>query len=224
MHPFEIMCEPIRRTIVEILACGEHTSGEIADAIIEQFGVGRPAVQHHLAILLRDGWVRTADDWPSKFYILEPDAIESLEARVLELRARWDARTGFFDSGDPLTHFPGSAAAAEAAPAAEAEAEAEAEAAASASGAGAQSGTGTGTRTPTRVARETKRGRRGHGMDPDDPWRHPSVGAAGTVGTVGTVGAAGAARAAATARTPGAAARAPERTNGRLPKEPPTRR
>lgn len=191
MHPFEIMAEPIRRTIVEILACGEHTSGEIADAIIEQFGVGRPAVQHHLAILSRDGWVRTADDWPSKFYILEPDAIELLEASVLELRARWDARTGFFDSGDPLTHFSASAAAARAP---------------SDTGTDTGAGTGTGTRpstrTRTRVARNTKRGRRGHGMDPDDPWRHPSTETAGTARPAGT---------------------APERTNGRLPKEPPTR-
>ncbi|MDQ1587788.1 MAG: hypothetical protein QOJ77_953, partial [Microbacteriaceae bacterium] len=33
MHPFEIMAEPIRRRIVEILASGEHSAGEVVDVI-----------------------------------------------------------------------------------------------------------------------------------------------------------------------------------------------
>jgi hypothetical protein len=28
MHPFQIMSDPVRRSIVEILASGEHASGE----------------------------------------------------------------------------------------------------------------------------------------------------------------------------------------------------
>ncbi len=54
MHPFEILAEPIRRRIVEILASGEHFSGDIEAVIIHEFGVGRSAVQHHLAVFRRN--------------------------------------------------------------------------------------------------------------------------------------------------------------------------
>ncbi|MGC5170719.1 hypothetical protein ACLQ2Q_08695 [Microbacterium sp. DT81.1] len=61
MHPFEVMAEPIRRRIVEILAVGEHPSSIIVDVIRFEFSVTSAAVSHHLRVLrgkLPDGFTR----------------------------------------------------------------------------------------------------------------------------------------------------------------------
>ena len=55
MHPFQVMAEPIRRRIVEILASGEHTSGEVCESIAAEFGVTRTAASKHLRILRENG-------------------------------------------------------------------------------------------------------------------------------------------------------------------------
>ncbi len=62
MHPFQVMAEPIRRRIVEILASGEHTSGEICESIAVEFGVTRAAASWHLRILRDNNWVHMRPD------------------------------------------------------------------------------------------------------------------------------------------------------------------
>jgi len=47
VHLSEVMAQPIRRRIVEILASGEHFAGNIDAIIINEFGVRRSAVQRN---------------------------------------------------------------------------------------------------------------------------------------------------------------------------------
>jgi DNA-binding transcriptional ArsR family regulator len=53
-HPFEILAQPIRRRIIEVLAVGDHTAGELCDVVTVENRVSRTAVSHHLATLLWD--------------------------------------------------------------------------------------------------------------------------------------------------------------------------
>ena len=120
------MSEPIRRRIVEMLASGEHLSGEIEAIIIHEFGVGRSAVQHHLAILRRLDWVIVRDDWNMRGYRLNGDVVSRLASEVRRIRRRWNRRIGWVDGVKPPA--------------------------------------------PPKLVLSRK-GRRGRGMDPDDPWR-----------------------------------------------------
>ena len=43
MDVFALLAEPVRYRIVEILATGEHTSGQVAEVLHHEFGVGWPA-------------------------------------------------------------------------------------------------------------------------------------------------------------------------------------
>lgn len=94
VHPFEIMAEPIRRRIVEILASGEHNAGEIQAVVMFEFGVGRSAVDHHLARLKLWGWVFIREEWPNRYYQLEPSVVSSLESATRRLRRLWNKRIG----------------------------------------------------------------------------------------------------------------------------------
>jgi DNA-binding transcriptional ArsR family regulator len=126
VHPFEVMSEPIRRRIVEMLASGEHLSGEIEAIIIHEFGVGRSAVQHHLAILRRLDWVIVRDDWNMRGYRLNGEVVTRLASEVRRIRRRWNRRIGWVDGVKPPA--------------------------------------------PSKLG-VSRKGRRGRGMDPDDPWR-----------------------------------------------------
>jgi DNA-binding transcriptional ArsR family regulator len=128
MHIYEVMAEPIRRRIVEVLASGEHYVGDLELLIRLEFGVGRAAVQHHLKVLREHQFVRTRIDWPYRSYRLDDDFVHTLGREAKRLKRRWAARTGSGIRTDPLA----------------------------------------------KPSLPSRRGYRGHGADPDDPWRHPA--------------------------------------------------
>ena len=94
VHPFQIMTEPIRRRIVEVLASGEHSYSNIVEAISIEFSVTDAAVAWHLAILLDNGWVITRDDYPYRFYRLDDHALRWLRREVRHLEKLWRNRYG----------------------------------------------------------------------------------------------------------------------------------
>lgn len=110
MDPFEALAEPVRRRIIEILASGEHTSGQVADAVGAEFRISRTAVSKHLRLLRNAGYVdvRAEENW--RWYRLDREGFEALENTVAELRAKmdraigWDADTR--QKHDPLAAFP----------------------------------------------------------------------------------------------------------------------
>ena len=51
MHAFDVLGDPVRRRILELLAQGEHASGEIVEVIQGEFAISQPAVSQHLKVL-----------------------------------------------------------------------------------------------------------------------------------------------------------------------------
>jgi len=77
MDPLEALAEPARRRILDILASGEHTAGQIADVVGYEFHISRTAVSKHLRHL-RD-------------------------ARLVDVRGE-AGRVQFDDTGRPANH------------------------------------------------------------------------------------------------------------------------
>ncbi|MEA2131583.1 MAG: hypothetical protein QOJ85_4474, partial [Solirubrobacteraceae bacterium] len=44
MHAFDVLGDPVRRRILELLADGELSSGAVCDVIRREFGISQPAV------------------------------------------------------------------------------------------------------------------------------------------------------------------------------------
>jgi DNA-binding transcriptional ArsR family regulator len=103
MDVFAILAEPVRYRIVEILATGEHSSGQLADVLHHEFGVGWPAVSQHLRMLRGSGFVVRRSEGPSRVYRLDPTALEQLDRRVERLHKFWNARYGWPYRADPLS-------------------------------------------------------------------------------------------------------------------------
>lgn len=102
MNPFEILAEPVRRRIIEVLAGGSHPAGMLTDAVASEFGVSRSAISHHLKILREHAVVRVIPDYTQRLYLLEEDFLLDLDHAVGELFTLWDHRYGFDTDGDPL--------------------------------------------------------------------------------------------------------------------------
>ena len=121
MHAFEVLAEPVRRRILELLANGEVTSGGIVEVIQGEFGITQPAVSQHLKVLRESGFatvravgnrrlysvshgpLRDVDAWLARFrpaWVSPLDALEALSTEVARGKRaqRTSARTAAADS------------------------------------------------------------------------------------------------------------------------------
>ncbi|MGE0493374.1 MAG: ArsR/SmtB family transcription factor [Vulcanimicrobiota bacterium] len=82
------LADPTRRRLVEILARGPRSSGELA----EQFEVSAPAISQHLKTLRQAGLVKVRPEAQRRIYELEPMGMLELVAWVDQMRAFWVPR------------------------------------------------------------------------------------------------------------------------------------
>jgi len=73
---FEILADPTRRRIVEVLRSGEHAVNDI----VEKVGIDQSGVSRHLQILQKAGFVQVHPDGPKRLYSLRPEPFHELEA------------------------------------------------------------------------------------------------------------------------------------------------
>ena len=57
MHALDILGDPVRRRIVELLSQGEAAAGEVGSIVQREFGISQPAVSQHLRVLREAGFV-----------------------------------------------------------------------------------------------------------------------------------------------------------------------
>jgi len=95
MDPFEAMAEPVRRRLVEVLASGSHTAGELAAAVGGEFRISRTAVSKHLRLLRDAGFVDSVADLQWRWYYLKRDGLDSLESAVADLRDKMAGGVGW---------------------------------------------------------------------------------------------------------------------------------
>ena len=75
MDALEVLGDPTRRRVVELLSTGERTAGEIADA----FPQSRPAMSRHLRLLREAGIVTSRAEGTRRVYALNRAPLADLE-------------------------------------------------------------------------------------------------------------------------------------------------
>ncbi len=88
MNIFEVLADPRRRHIVELLAGGERTVGELCD----QFEISQPAVSRHLRVLRESGLVSSRAEAQRRVYKLETRPLEEIDRWLEKYRAFWRQR------------------------------------------------------------------------------------------------------------------------------------
>ena len=88
MDTFTALSDPTRRRIIESLAAGETSFGDLAD----KFDMSRPAVSQHLKALREAGIVTARADAQRRIYRLTEHGLDDVEAWLGKVRQFWNKR------------------------------------------------------------------------------------------------------------------------------------
>jgi DNA-binding transcriptional ArsR family regulator len=89
MHAFDVLRDPVRRRILELLADGEAASGRVVEVIQGEFGITQPAVSQHLKVLRDSGFATVRADGARRLYTVEGEALRELDAWLGRFRRMW---------------------------------------------------------------------------------------------------------------------------------------
>lgn len=92
MHAFDILGDPVRRRILELLADGRRASGEIVAVIAAEFGISQPAVSQHLRVLRDSGFATAEAEGRRRLYTVAPERFDEIDAWVQRFRRTWKPR------------------------------------------------------------------------------------------------------------------------------------
>jgi DNA-binding transcriptional ArsR family regulator len=89
MHAFDVLGDPVRRRILELLAEGESTSGAVCSVIQEEFAISQPAVSQHLKVLRDNGFATVRPDGARRLYAVRMDPLRDVDAWLDRFRRFW---------------------------------------------------------------------------------------------------------------------------------------
>ena len=92
MHAYDVLGDPVRRRILELLADGEQTSGAISAVIESEFGISHPRVSQHLRVLRESGFSTVRAHGARRLYALDPAPLREADLWLDRFRQFWDQR------------------------------------------------------------------------------------------------------------------------------------
>jgi DNA-binding transcriptional ArsR family regulator len=92
MHAFDVLGDPVRRRILELLSAGEHSSGDIVSVVQREFGITQPAVSQHLKVLRDSGFASVRSEGARRLYSVEVMPLREVDAWLDPFRGFWEPR------------------------------------------------------------------------------------------------------------------------------------
>lgn len=90
MHALDVLGDPVRRRILELLSEGEQTSGAIAGVIQDEFGITQPAVSQHLRVLRDSGFTTVRPEGTRRLYAVDSAPLQEVDMWLERFRRFWD--------------------------------------------------------------------------------------------------------------------------------------
>jgi DNA-binding transcriptional ArsR family regulator len=88
MSAFDVIAEPNRRRILDLLRNCERPVGDL----VEQLQVSQPAVSKHLRILREAGLVQVRGDAQRRLYSVQAEPLRAIDDWLAPYRAMWASR------------------------------------------------------------------------------------------------------------------------------------
>jgi DNA-binding transcriptional ArsR family regulator len=89
VNAFEVLGDPVRRRILELIADGERSSGTVSAAIQKEFGISQPAVSQHLRVLRDAGFATVRPEGTRRMYEVSPGALRDVDTWLNRFRRTW---------------------------------------------------------------------------------------------------------------------------------------
>lgn len=90
MHAFDVLGDPVRRRILELLAAGEHSSGDIVAVVQREFGITQSAVSQHLRVLRESGFANVRIEGPRRLYTIDVGPFREVDSWLDRFRRFWE--------------------------------------------------------------------------------------------------------------------------------------
>jgi DNA-binding transcriptional ArsR family regulator len=92
VHALDVLGDPVRRRILELLADGEQAAGAVGGVIQDEFGITQPAVSQHLRVLRDSGFATVRADGTRRLYALDPAPLREADVWLDHFRGFWTQR------------------------------------------------------------------------------------------------------------------------------------
>jgi DNA-binding transcriptional ArsR family regulator len=89
VHAFDVLGDPVRRRILELLADGEQTSGAITAVIRAEFGISQPGVSQHLRVLRESGFTTVRAAGTRRLYAVDSAPLQEVDLWLERFRRYW---------------------------------------------------------------------------------------------------------------------------------------
>ena len=89
MHAFDVLGDPVRRRILELLSEREHTSGEVVEVIAADFGISQAGVSQHLKVLREAGFAQVRPEGTRRIYVLDTAPLRDIDDWLERFRIFW---------------------------------------------------------------------------------------------------------------------------------------
>ncbi|MFV2022346.1 ArsR/SmtB family transcription factor [Micromonospora sp. LOL_023] len=89
MHAFDVLGDPVRRRILELLADGEQPAGAVSEVIQREFGISQPAVSQHLRVLRDSGFATMRPTGTRRLYAVNDAPLREIDAWLDTFRRFW---------------------------------------------------------------------------------------------------------------------------------------
>ncbi|MEU3269874.1 metalloregulator ArsR/SmtB family transcription factor [Saccharomonospora sp. NPDC006951] len=89
MHAFDVLGDPVRRRILELLAeagQAEWSSGAVTEIIQDEFGITQPAVSQHLRVLRDNGFATVRADGTRRLYAVDAAGLREVDHWLARFR------------------------------------------------------------------------------------------------------------------------------------------
>lgn len=90
MHAFDVLGDPVRRRILELLAKDESSSGDVVLVIEREFGITQSAVSQHLRVLRESGFATVRKDGTRRIYAVDVTPLRQVDAWLEQFRGFWE--------------------------------------------------------------------------------------------------------------------------------------
>jgi DNA-binding transcriptional ArsR family regulator len=92
MHAFDVLADPVRRRILELLAEGEHASGEVVEVIGAEFGISQAGVSQHLKVLRDSGFASVRVEGTRRVYAVDAAPMQEVDQWLGRFRVFWTSK------------------------------------------------------------------------------------------------------------------------------------
>ena len=92
MHAFDVLGDPVRRRLLELIGASERTAGEVTDVVVEEFGITQPAVSRQLRILRENGFATVRAHGTRRLYSIDPDGFSEAEDWLERVDRYWGTK------------------------------------------------------------------------------------------------------------------------------------